>query len=80
MKNFGYCIWLQVQNPDSIYKATFPLHLTLEKDIQNIEEAVKRYFSWKQKIKVPIQVRLNQIYNEYEDNFAALYYFVNAVE
>lgn len=77
MKQFGYCIWLHVHDPDSIYKADFPLHLTLERDIDNVEDAMVRYSFWKENIKSPLHCRFGKMYNEYEENFAALYYFIN---
>lgn len=80
MKQFGYCIWLHVHEPDSIYKADFPLHLTLERDIDNVEDAIAQYSFWKENIKSPLHCRFDKMYNEYEDNFAALYYFINVLD
>ena len=80
MKVFHYCIWLKVKNPETIYKSQFPLHVTLQKEIETYKEAVKNFEWFKEQIKKPIHVKCETIVNEIEDDFRALYYNVVTVK
>jgi len=65
-----------VENPYSIFDSDFPLHLTLEKDIPTADIARTKFIKSKNLLQRPIFVTFEELYHEFEDNFAALYYFV----